>query len=366
MNLLIISQRFDVHALAVATVLIRAGNEVLLWSGPEVVGELGISIRMDSIKAGWVVANRFIPIDHFDLVWLRRRHWPTISANIHSEDIQFAKEENYRFFADLWTPSIPYSIWLHFPENATKGESKIRQLTTARHCGFDVPKTLLSNSREEIVKFIAEAKKYGSEVIYKTFDAASWIKDDRIRIKHTTVVTEYDISNDDTITNVPGIYQWRLMKKFEVRANFFGDQCIAVRINSQQNSRGQVDWRDIFELDGYLEPFELPREVHQRCITVMRTLQLSVACFDLVVDLEDRFIFIELNQQGQFLWIEETCKEIRLLESFSRFLVSFGDRSNKIQKLDAGPVSFEEVRNADDYVRIRTELSKHGFYMSQI
>ena len=53
----------------------------------------------------------------------------------------------------------------------------------------------------------------------------------------------------------------------------------------------------------------------------MADLGIVFGCFDLIVTPDGEVVFLEVNQTGSFLWIEEQNPEFRLLDAFSEFLI---------------------------------------------
>ncbi len=54
----------------------------------------------------------------------------------------------------------------------------------------------------------------------------------------------------------------------------------------------------------------------------MNKCNLVFGSMDFIVNKADEWVFIENNSMGQFLWLEEYCPELTILDAFSRFLVS--------------------------------------------
>jgi len=66
---------------------------------------------------------------------------------------------------------------------------------------------------------------------------------------------------------------------------------------------------------------ELPPQVEERCVQLMRQLGLAFGCIDLIVTPEDEYVFLEVNEMGQFLFVEERAPAIPLLRAFTTLLV---------------------------------------------
>ena len=58
----------------------------------------------------------------------------------------------------------------------------------------------------------------------------------------------------------------------------------------------------------------------QLCIAMLRKLGLLMGCFDFVVTPENDIVFLEVNEGGQFLWLE-SASGAPILDAFSDFLI---------------------------------------------
>lgn len=58
------------------------------------------------------------------------------------------------------------------------------------------------------------------------------------------------------------------------------------------------------------------------CRALMKRLGLVFGCFDFIVTPAGEYVFLEINQMGQFLWIEEANPDFPLLQMFCDFITS--------------------------------------------
>jgi glutathione synthase/RimK-type ligase-like ATP-grasp enzyme len=49
----------------------------------------------------------------------------------------------------------------------------------------------------------------------------------------------------------------------------------------------------------------LPPEIQDKCVRLVEQLELSYGAIDMVLTPEGRYVFLEINPNGQYLWIEE-------------------------------------------------------------
>ena len=113
-----------------------------------------------------------------------------------------------------------------------------------------------------------------------------------------------------------------MKKKYELRVTCFGDYLVAAKLNSQVHADGLIDWRAIRSEQMAIEPYDLPETVANNIRKFMRTIGIVFGSFDFIVTPEDDYIFLEVNEQGQFLWIEEYNPSFRMLDIFIQFLMN--------------------------------------------
>lgn len=98
-----------------------------------------------------------------------------------------------------------------------------------------------------------------------------------------------------------------------------GRRAFAARILSQETEGGRLDWRKAYH-ELRMEPDELPGSVHAACLDLMDRLGIVFGCFDFIVTPEGRYVFLEVNQAGQWLFIENYTR-LPLLDAFAEFLI---------------------------------------------
>ena len=319
MRVLITTQLDDIHAKVVARVLSERGHEPVLWYGSDFPSRQTISLDLDGPGEP---ALRLDGPDlafsgKFDVVWLRRPVDAVLPADMHPGDRVFAQREWYCLTRGFWQTMARDALWINPWANAARAESKTRQLVEAAGVQLSVPRTLCSNDPARIRSFIRENP---GETIYKPFYSSQWkLEDGGTAFAFTAVVTEDDLPDDDVLRLCPGIFQPRISKSHELRVTIIGRHVFAVEIASQALEVAQVDWRAGTRVLDY-RLIALPPEVEARCLALMERLGLAFGCLDFIVTPEGEYVFLELNQMGQFLWLEELVPELPLLDAFCAML----------------------------------------------
>jgi glutathione synthase/RimK-type ligase-like ATP-grasp enzyme len=74
-------------------------------------------------------------------------------------------------------------------------------------------------------------------------------------------------------------------------------------IYSQHSEQAAVDWRAAYQ-DLRYGVHQLPEEIRKKCLELMQKLGLIFATIDMVLTPDGRYVFLELNPNGQWEWIE--------------------------------------------------------------
>lgn len=320
MTILIISLPHDVHSLYVAHALSGLGHRVVIWSEPAEAGSMTASLMFEGLSVSLETAKAEFSPGSIHTVWMRRHNRLSMPSWVVEDDEIFVQQENYAFFRWLWAVIAPDARWIHSLTGYLTTEAKVLQMQAAQNAGLQVPTTLFSNDPSTIRCFVRDQAATGG-AIYKTFFPIAWDEEKTIKPVMTTLVRESDFQDDEQVRAVPGIYQRKIEKSFEVRSTFFGKRERSVRIASQMAPGGELDWRDIAALDGFLTPYDLPPSINAACLRYMQRLGMAIACFDFIVTPSGEHIFLEANQQGQFLWVEQALPEIPMLREICCLLL---------------------------------------------
>lgn len=190
--------------------------------------------------------------------------------------------------------------WLNAPYLIALAENKIRQLRLASEVGLQVPETAITNDADFAKSFAGKG-----EVVGKPLRAALIGSGDMDRVIFTTRLSPQALADFRSIQACPMILQSEIRKAFDIRVTVVGDQTFAAAIDSQSDPETQVDWRVGSKADLAHAVHELPCDVHQMCIEVVRQLGLRFGAIDLVLDIAGTYWFLEVNPNGQWGWIEK-------------------------------------------------------------
>lgn len=344
MRTLIHSRRNDAHTVGVQTCLQNWGHQVDIWYVGNFPSHQTISIEYASSTYNNNVADELYKSElngAYDICWNRRRERiQTAGEMIDDIDREFVSSE-IRSFVNAALPLIgKSSFWVNDENQSLAAENKFLQLRVAQDVGFKIPTTLASNSPDDVRAFVKDQKR----AIYKPMRGHAWkSKGGKLSLFVNTVSMD-DLEDDHVLKACPGIYQEYVEKAFEVRVVVMGDEITSCAIHA----RDHTDWRfDQAKGNLVCSHYELPLAIKEKCLALVKSLGLVFGCIDLIVTPDNQHVFLENNEAGQFLWMEEVLPDLPLLDKFSRFLNS-GD-SNFQYCSDSQPVRWHELKLTEEF-----------------
>jgi hypothetical protein len=341
----------DSHAIAVKHALETKGHEAVIWHTADFPTRQSASILLrPGEPTEWKILSEHLALGSgrpFDVVWYRRPVPPVMDEALHPSDQRVAQRESEHFMRGLWRLLAPAAFWVNpfYPRESPP--PKPLQLHAAQEAGLRIPATLCSNDPREIRAFLAGL---GGEGIFKPFYPAQWRKTDGVAHTLTSSVRLGDLPGDDVLRLCPGIFQERLEKAFELRVTWMGAMPIAALLHSQAVPEAELDWRAA-SWRVPVVPATLPEPVLVGCRRLMKALGLVFGCFDFVVTPTGEHVFLEVNEMGQFLWLEQCADELPLLDAFTEFLISKDPHFT--WKPQRGRLSFRDVSSSVEELAAR-------------
>jgi hypothetical protein len=316
-TLLLLSQPNDIHAAAVAEALARKGARAILWHTSDFPSRATETVSFVGGRRSVRLRGPELDVSEhaLDTVWNRRPTLVLDALHLHPADREFVEFGCQTFRRALLDTLAPRAFWVN-PQRAIERTSKPRQHQLALDVGLEVPDTLYTNDPGEIRAFLRE---HPGQVIYKPLNMTAWRDDERYYMTYTSPLTEEQLVEDEMLRAVPGIFQVRVPKAHELRVTMMGRRAFTARLLSQETRGGRLDWRRAQE-ELRMEPFELPADLAEQCFALMRKLDIVFGCFDFIVRPDGRYVFLEVNQAGQFLFAENAAG-LPLLDAFTEFLI---------------------------------------------
>lgn len=312
MSVLIIAQEDDAHTRAVVREIEQIGRDVVTADLSNFPKRSTLNVRYTCCGHHQFMLDingRRHDLGEFGSVWWRRPQPAQISADLSSETHRhFAANECAEALTGVW-----YSLdafWVNDPAKDHVAHRKVMQLRLAQQIGFDLPDTLITNDPGEAKHFI-DSHGY-RDVVYKAFSATedAWRETRRFRPE--------ELAQLDQVKYAPVIFQEYVDAVYDIRITLVGDEIFAAAIHSQQTSY-PTDFR-MDMANAKITPVELPAKVQERLRQYRRALGLQYGAVDMRLRADGKYVFLEINPAGQWLFIEEATRQ-PIAAALARLLV---------------------------------------------
>lgn len=297
-TILLITARYDPAADLLLAELRRRNVPVVRWNTYEFPLEstLTYDVSDDGFSAVIVSDGRAVDFSTVGSIWWQWDQPGGFPDTLEPAERRFAERQAHLALEALLVAGE--AVWINHPSNERLAYSKPAQLFRARQAGLEIPRTIVSNDPDRVRRFVGEAQ---TQTVHKALSPPRMI--DGNKVLFTSVLTDDAIANLDLIRITPAIFQERVEKDYELRVTVVGERIFSARIDSQANPRTALDWRRAQHEVGY-EAVELPGELQTKIRRFMASLGLVYGALDFVVTPEGRYVFLEVNPSGAYMWVE--------------------------------------------------------------
>jgi MvdD-like protein with pre-ATP grasp domain len=330
--ILIIGAADDGHVRHVTNRLDERGSKYVQFDPRHYPTSAELTVEYDPAggsRGSLTLSGRPLDLNSVRAAWHRARVRPIPAPNIREDQTWWVAESCVRFLSQvyecldcLWVPERPASqreavrwndsaappcdAWVTLPARAQtpSAENKLYQLSVAGRCGFAVPRTLATNSPERFLDFYEDCD--GELISKRAVDLFPRVGGEITR-PFTVSVERRDAANHQAVRHAPVIFQEKVPKRLELRVTVVGTRVFAAEIQSQDSQRQQTDWRHRPEYgqSRYYAAHTLPSDVERKCVDVVKELNLTFGAIDLILTPDGKYVFLEVNINGQWAYIED-------------------------------------------------------------
>lgn len=302
--ILLITNKDDITTDFVVNRLNRTGAAYYRLNTEDLV--LGVGINLDIEKNEYLLVdhlrNQKLNLSAVKSVYYRRPGFPKMNADSLSDgeaefvnrEVAYVLEGIYKILNDRF--------WISPVSSIREAENKIYQLLLAQDIGFEIPRSLITTSYGKAEAFLKDS---GGCCILKPIRNGQVNDPKNPMIVFTSLITEADIDLLDGVNGCPTYLQSRIEKVSDIRVTVVGKRVFPAKIYSQEFQDTMIDWRKSENAKVRHEKTELPGEIQEKCIELTGRLGLQFGAIDFVLDKAMRYIFLEINPNGQWAWIEK-------------------------------------------------------------
>ena len=307
---LIITNKEDVHPTPVIDILNKRNIPVFRLNTESLLTDYEFTWWKTGGPSRFFIKNRQtgLILDAKDLktIWDRRLEMPKelfLRGNDAVNKHNLKEAAGFLRFLRFYITTTPSIGSILYDEYAS---SKMEQLANAENIGFKVPDTCFTNQQEDVLAMV----RLHHELVLKPIASDGIMEGDKDieYIFYTQKITQQDIKNapKEAFTQTVSYVQEYIPKAFELRVTVVAKKIFACKIESQHlaSDEGKIDWRQGYEHGLRYEPYDLPDDISQKCITFLEKMRLNFGAFDFIVTPSGEYVFLECNPNGQWLWIE--------------------------------------------------------------
>ncbi|MBD0386056.1 MAG: hypothetical protein ICV54_05870 [Nostoc sp. C3-bin3] len=303
--ILILDESFDAHVDYVVQKLRQRGTKFVRFNSADFPSKATISCSYSAVgeaKYRLFVDEEIINLDLVMSVWCRRPQPPVPHQGFEDENsYNYVKEECETYINDLWN-SLD-CLWLPASTAVVKrAQFKASQLRIAATLGFELPPTLFTNDPDDFLEFY---RQHNGNIISKLASISFHTTVGKSFCRYTEVVSRRDVGYAQAVRYCPMIFQAYVPKRLELRITVVGQKVFAAEIHSQATNHTRYDWRRYDHNKTVYLPHQLPHKLELQCIQLVEKLGLCFGAIDMILTPDDRYVFLEINPNGQYLWVEQ-------------------------------------------------------------
>jgi glutathione synthase/RimK-type ligase-like ATP-grasp enzyme len=302
--ILILAEPHDLHADQIAQLLRQRGADLVRFDHAAFPSQAEISLAYTPTGHARYILRagaQDIDLSRLRAVWYRFPTIPVPHGHLtERRHRDYVTEECLNFLHDAWH-SLD-CLWVPGPHFIVqRAQLKATHLQVAGALGFELPPTLFTNSPEDFLEFY---RRHNGRVVSKMAGFALARHGYDTFSRYTEVVSKRDVGYAHAVRYCPIIFQAYVPKRVELRITVVGRKVFPVEIRSQETNHTRHDWRRYDHLKTPHHPHDLPPEVGQRCVRLVERLGLCYGAIDMILTPDGRYVFLEINPQGQYQWIE--------------------------------------------------------------
>jgi glutathione synthase/RimK-type ligase-like ATP-grasp enzyme len=232
-------------------------------------------------------------------IWYRRLRSPGKPQGMEEGIYDFCLRENR---ATMLGGLLGLSgRWMSPPAAVWQAENKPYQLAVAQALGLRIPRTVITNDAATV----REAAAYFGRMIVKPARTGHVVYGGGDRAIFTSELLPEHMDDLSGVELSPAIYQELVPKRHDIRVTIVGRQVFAAAIDSQSDPAATIDWRHTDNPNLPHRRITLPEALRRQLLQLVDHLHLTFAAIDLVETPEGDFVFLEINPNGQWLWLDD-------------------------------------------------------------
>lgn len=302
MAVLILTEEGDVHADYVIKAIQQMGGECIRFHTDTLVQNTKYSYSFSNDRSSdrMFIEDSGISfsLNQIKSVYYRRPRKPLAPPIV--EDLgtkEYIQNEAESLLAGIYHNISKGTLWINDPTRNRSAGNKIGQLRTALDIGLSIPDTLVTNEIDTAYQFFIECDK---DIVCKSLrqELATTNGQSVFIFTHPIPRT----AARDFFEGVKlgsSILQRRVKKLSDIRVTLVGQQCFSVEVENNE-----IDWRKIDPYSLLHKTIDLPSLLKIKLFELQHRYGLVSSQIDLIRTVNNEYVFLEINPNGQWLWIQ--------------------------------------------------------------
>lgn len=234
-------------------------------------------------------------------IWHRKNSTCNLTGVLAADILSQATRES-ECIKQALLHGIKNAFWLDHPAIQQQAEDKWQQLCIAQSAGLNVPKTLFSNTPEQVTAFYDECN---GDIIAKMHTPLTVSMGKPPSFVYTSKVTQEHLADLDSLKYSPMIFQQHICKQSELRIAYVDGHCFPAEIQAHSTTEPHLtDWRKADPALSKWVNTQIPDDLVQKIHSLMEALNLKFGAIDLILDNHGQYQFLEVNPAGEWGMLE--------------------------------------------------------------
>jgi glutathione synthase/RimK-type ligase-like ATP-grasp enzyme len=284
MNILILGNSADAHAVHLKNALTQVGATVNYWDTRLFPTQLRISWRPDTQMGCLTLPGGY----QLNLQDIHSVFWRNFSG-VYVPPLKDHEQQRLAFNDSMSTlrslmQACP-ARWINSWQAYQFHKEKPLQLGKAKQIGVKIPATAIGNSPEQVREFV---RVYEKAIFKPVYGGA-----------HTQFVREehLDPQRLNRVLSIAPVTIQEYIPGTNIRSYVIGESVYSAEIRSHS-----LDFRE--DLEAELLPIELPVSVQQQCLAIAKALMLEWTAIDWRLNPQGEYVFLEANPSPMFIHFE--------------------------------------------------------------
>jgi hypothetical protein len=308
MTILIVTGMDDVHADLVIPKIEQRGHRVVRMNTDNFADNATFTVNGDDWGGDVQLrdSDRSFGMLDVESVWYRKPVPVRATCGLAFEQArEFANSEFEAFLRSLYA-LMSDAFWVSDYWRIRAASQKLANLRLANRLGLKTPPTLITNSESQARAFAARCN---WKLLAKPFALTTFKTDSNAPTSWDSFATLVTRDMFETlcpsIKLAPTMLQQYIDKRIELRVTIVGRRVFCASIDSQAHSFAAQDWRAVDAEELKHDDYRLPEEVADKLLAINRAFGLQFSTHDLIVDNKGNYVWLEINPNGQWAWVEE-------------------------------------------------------------